>query len=121
MTDATLLELAEKLEKRAALFDGLAATAPTADDSEVYGEEAALDRAAARALRECDAALGPFTQDGLSDYAGDIADLWLLPENAPVKLLRQSPSLKGWNFDKEIIPEITVADLRRARAARRTP
>jgi hypothetical protein len=78
---------------------------------------ATIERLQAR-VRELEAALLPFARDGLSDHPGDIADLWLLQEDRPVKLFRQSPSLNGWNFDKEIIPEITVGDLRRASSAR---
>lgn len=59
-------------------------------------------------------ALEPFARDGVSSHLGDIPDLLLLKENMRVQIVRQSPP--HWYFDKPVLPEITIADLRRARA-----
>ena len=65
-------------------------------------------------LRE---ALEPFVRNPVSGHAGDIPDLWLLSPQTPVRLMRQSPSRDGWQYDKDVVPPITIADVQRAARA----
>lgn len=104
MTD-TLLELAERLERRACSFDEKVRGAEFNGMpfmAAIPREAAALDRAAARALREADAALEPF-------------DAWSKAQPAD----RSDDRLPLHTFDwNGVRCRIGIDDLRRARLAR---
>ena len=102
------------------LVNRLRALAPelTAPILRMGGDESpvtALVRKAADRIEALEAALRPFATDTPPAHSGDICDVYLLPENTRVKIMRQSPP--HWYFDHEVSGEITTADLRRARAS----